>query len=90
MNVSDFTVGRRVRLQDATCLSSGGTEDGKGLLRHNQAPQSANREMQQRSGSSCTIVREVMEHDNLKLAVTKAGVCTSHIIAVNYISTSIL
>lgn len=86
MKVLGFTVSCRDRLQGATGFSSGGTENEEDLIRHNHAPQSANGETQQRSGSSCTIVRKVMEHDNLKLAAAEAGACVSHIIAVNYLN----
>ena len=77
---------RRARLQEATCFSSGGTENAKGLIRHNQTPPSANGEMQQRKGSSCTFFKKVAEHDNLKLAAAKAGVRLSLITAVNYLN----
>lgn len=73
-------------MQHVTCFSTGGTENGEGLIRHNQAPRLANGETEQRSGSSCVIVRKVMVHDNLKLAAAKAGVSTSHIIAVKYLN----
>lgn len=71
--------------QGATSLSSAGTQSGVGLVRHNQAPCFANREMQQRNGSSCTTVRKVTEDVNLELTAAKVGVCLSYINAVNYL-----
>lgn len=71
--------------QGAPSLSSGGTENGIGLLRCSQALCFANGEMQQRNGSSCATARKVTEHVNLKLSAAKVGVCVSYIITVNYL-----
>lgn len=59
--------------QGAPSLSSGGTENGIGLLRCSQAPCFANGEMQQRNGSSCATARKVTENVDLKYLLLRLG-----------------
>lgn len=71
--------------QGAPSSGSAGTGRGVELERQSQVPWFVSGEMQQRNGSSCSTVRKVTEHVNLKLSAAKVVVHVSHINVVYYL-----